>query len=158
MLRASKRDHELLESAVRRLHEAGHKVTNARRTILAVVCESRKHLSSSDILTEVETRDPEIGRASVFRNLELLTRLSIIRPTCLEARTPVYVVMPENGHHAHIVCPRCSKVTDIEECEVEELIERVANEHNVLMAGHLLELYGVCTECLVPDSDGEPRR
>ena len=49
----------------------------------------------------------ECGTGSVFRTLDLLTRLAILRPTFLLGRAPVYVLMSAEGHHAHIVCPRC---------------------------------------------------
>lgn len=137
----------LIDSAIARLREAGYKITNARRTVLEVLCENQHHLTSADVLEQVETRDPDIGRASVFRTLDLLTELAIIRPTYLAPRTPNYILMPDNGHHAHIVCPQCSSVIELGDCEIEDLIQRIAAKHDLQITGHLLELYGICADC-----------
>ena len=131
-----------------RLRAAGHKSTRARRTVLEVICASEDHLSSSEVLSRVHKREPGIGRASVFRTLETLTRLSIIRPTCLEARSPVYVLMPADGHHAHIICPSCHRLVEIPDCPLEPALGKIARRHNVEVTGHLLEIYGLCERCV----------
>lgn len=136
-----------VDTAIGRLREAGHRITNARRTVLEVLCQDDQHLTSADVLEQVEARDGSIGRASVFRTLDLLTELGIIRPTFLDPRTPNYIVMPADGHHAHIVCPQCSRVIELGDCEIEGLIQRIAANHGVEITGHLLELYGRCPDC-----------
>ena len=98
----------------------------------------------------MDTFDRTIGRASVFRTLELLTSLSIVRPTYLEPRTPVYVLMPSDGHHAHLICTRCSRVIELGECQVGELVDDLAAPHRFCLTGHLLELYGICPDCAGP--------
>ncbi len=137
----------LIDSAIARLKEAGYKITNARRTVLEVLCENHRHLTSADVLEQVEERDSDIGRASVFRTLDLLTELAIIRPTYLTPHTPNYILMPDNGHHAHIVCPQCDLVIELGDCEIEDLIQSIADRHDLQITGHLLELYGVCADC-----------
>lgn len=137
----------MVDAALGRLREAGYRITNARRTVLEVLCQDDAHLTSADVLEQVEARDESIGRASVFRTLELLTELGIIRPTFLDPRTPNYIVMPADGHHAHIVCPQCNRVIELGDCEIEALIQRIAANHGVEITGHLLELYGKCPDC-----------
>jgi Fur family ferric uptake transcriptional regulator len=136
-----------VDSALARLREAGYKITNARRTVLEVLCQDDQHLTSADVIEQVEARDPSIGRASIFRTLELLTELAIIRPTYLTPRTPNYIVMPESGHHAHIICPQCSKITELGDCEIEDLIAQIAEKQGLEITGHLLEIYGICPDC-----------
>jgi Fur family ferric uptake transcriptional regulator len=136
-----------VERVLAHLQDAGYKITNARRTVVTVLCESNGHLTSAEVLDRVEARDPAIGRASVFRTLDLLTDLAIVRPTYLEPRTPNYVVMPTDGHHAHIICTTCSKVIELDECHVSDLLEDIARLHNLRLTGHLLELYGSCADC-----------
>ena len=102
----------------------GARLTRARRAVLEVMADSRKHLSSTEIVAGVLRRAPSVGRASVFRTLDLLSRLAIVRPTFLSGRAPVYVLMSEDGHHAHIVCPRCLKVIEIDECHLYPRVEQ----------------------------------
>jgi Fur family ferric uptake transcriptional regulator len=136
-----------IEYAQARLREAGYRLTNARRFVLQVLFENERHLTSSQILERVLKCDAHIGRASVYRTLELLTELAIVRPTFLEPRTPNYIVMPADGHHAHLVCTCCGRVIELGACELEDFIRQLAQTHRFELSGHLLELYGMCEDC-----------
>ena len=130
-----------------RLREAGHKLTNARLTVLGVLEESGGHITSSEVLDKVEGIDSSIGRASVFRTLDLLTSLSIIRPTYLNSSmTPTYVLMPD-GHHHHIVCTNCNRIIEFENCGLGSIAAELEERLHVKLTGHLLEFYGICEKC-----------
>lgn len=138
---------QLLQNAIHRLKSSGYKLTNARRTVLEILCSEDAHLTSADVLERASGGQNPIGRASVFRTLDLLSELAIIRPTYLRPGTPHYIVMPEDGHHAHIICPKCQRVIEIDDCEIEGLLEEIVSRHNISLSGHLLELYGECENC-----------
>lgn len=130
-----------------RLREAGHKLTNARLTVLHVLETNSGHMNSAAILEAVNRLDPEIGRASVFRTLELFTRLAIVRPTYIDSSsTPNYVLLPD-GHHHHIICTNCHRVIEFDECALGPLASELEQRYNVRLTGHLLELYGLCERC-----------
>jgi Fur family ferric uptake transcriptional regulator len=130
-----------------RLRDAGHKLTTARLTVLHVLESSSGHMSSAAILEAVNQLDPEIGRASVFRTLELFTRLALIRPTYIDSSTtPNYVLLPD-GHHHHIICTNCHRVIEFDECALGPLTHELEARYNVHLTGHLLELYGLCENC-----------
>jgi Fur family ferric uptake transcriptional regulator len=130
-----------------RLSAAGYKCTPARLTVLQALCELPGHATSATILEKVHQLDASIGRASVFRVLDLLCSLAIIRPTYVTASTPEYVLMPENGHHAHIICPGCHQVTELKTCPFEDQLDEVAKNHGIKLEGHILELFGYCPNC-----------
>ena len=132
-----------------RLRAAGYKLTNARLMVLKVLEDSGGHITSSEILEGVSAEDASIGRASVFRALDLYTRLSIIRPTYISSSmTPTYVLLPE-GHHHHIICTNCDRVIEFEDCDLTALAEALEAKHHVQLTGHLLEFYGLCDNCVV---------
>ena len=136
-----------LQRYLERLRGSGYKVTNARRTVLEVLLEMEGHVTSSDVLEAVAEADARIGRASVFRTLDLLTQLNIIRPTYVDtSATPQYVMMPD-GHHHHVICTNCSRVIEFDDCGLAELTQRLEKEYGVQMTGHLLEFYGKCETC-----------
>jgi Fur family transcriptional regulator, ferric uptake regulator len=131
-----------------RMRDAGHKLTNARLTVLGVLEDSGGHITSAEVLERVNAVDPSIGRASVFRTLDLLTSLSIIRPTYLHTSlTPTYVLMPD-GHHHHIICTNCNRVIEFEECALGNVEAKLEERLGVKLTGHLLEFYGLCDHCL----------
>ena len=138
---------EEISSRAKRLRDAGYKLTNARLTVLDVLENHNGHLSSTEILDHVDAVDSSVGRASVFRTLDLLSRLAIIRPTYIEgSMTPIYVLLPD-GHHHHIVCVRCNKVIEFDDCGLAMLEAQLEARYNVTISGHLLEFYALCAEC-----------
>jgi Fur family transcriptional regulator, ferric uptake regulator len=138
---------ETLSPRAKRLRDAGHKLTSARLTVLRVIETAGGHLTSTEILNQVNVADANIGRASVFRALELFTRLSIIRPTFIESSmTPTYVLLPD-GHHHHIICTNCNQVIEFENCGLNKLAQELERSLNVQLSGHLLEFYGLCANC-----------
>ena len=138
---------EQLSPRAIRLREAGHKLTNARLTVLNVLENNDGHLTSAEVLDQVEHLDSSIGRASVFRTLDLLTSLSIIRPTYMNSSmTPTYVLMPD-GHHHHIVCTNCNRIIEFENCGLSAIAAELEERLHVKLTGHLLEFYGLCDKC-----------
>lgn len=132
--------------SVQVLRTAGYKLTGPRLTILDLLEEKGGHITSAELLDLVEERDPSIGRASVFRTLELMIRLGIVWTTVQGGSTIHYMLMP-GGHHHHIICTNCQRLIEFEDCRLENLIASLEHEHGVHVEGHLLELYGLCQEC-----------
>jgi Fur family transcriptional regulator, ferric uptake regulator len=132
---------------LQRLRDAGFKITNARATVIQVMEDAGGHMTSAQVVEEVARRDPAVGRASVFRTLELLSRLSLIRPTFVDGSgAPVFVLLP-GGHHHHIVCTGCGKVIEFHDCGLDMLTAELERESGVRISGHLLEFYGTCETC-----------
>lgn len=132
---------------IERLKTAGYKLTKARLTVLHVIEQAHGHITSAEVLEQVAAQDRAIGRASVFRTLELLTRLSIVRPTYIDSSmTPYYVLLPQ-GHHHHIICMRCNRVIEFEDCGLEAMAAMLEARYGVQLSGHLLEFYGKCAAC-----------
>jgi Fur family ferric uptake transcriptional regulator len=132
---------------LQRLRDAGYKLTNARVLVLNVLEENDGHLTSSQIIEAVAQADSSIGRASVFRTLDLLTSLAIIRPTYIDSSaTPTYVLLPD-GHHHHIVCTHCNKVIEFADCGLKDLQTRLENLYDMKITGHLLEFFARCNSC-----------
>ncbi len=132
-----------------RLRQQGYKLTHARLTVLRVIEQSGGHLTSAELVERVGEADSGIGRASVFRALDLFTRLSLVRPTYIgTSSTPTYVLLPD-GHHHHIICTQCSRVIEFEDCTLAPLKQILEDRLHVKLNGHLLEFYGLCPTCLL---------
>ena len=135
-------------SRAQHLRASGYKLTNARLTVLQVLEQSENHhMTSAEVVEAVAAISPSVGRASVFRTLDLLSRLGLIRPTYIDTgMTPGYVLLP-GGHHHHIICMSCRKLIEFEDCGLSELSQQLERKFKVKLTGHLLEFYGVCHEC-----------
>jgi Fur family transcriptional regulator, ferric uptake regulator len=132
---------------LQRLRDAGYKLTNAREVVLNVLEAHDGHLTSTQVIDAVAARDSSVGRASVFRALDLLTSLAIIRPTYIDSSaTPTYVLLPD-GHHHHIVCTGCNRVIEFSDCGLKELEHELEKIYHLKITGHLLEFFAKCEQC-----------
>lgn len=130
-----------------RVRKAGYKLTNARLAVLDVLENNNGHMTSTEVLDAVAEVDDSIGRASIFRTLDLLTQLAIIRPTYIDSSiTPTYVLLPD-GHHHHIVCTQCNRVIHFDDCGLDDLTRHLEKQFGMIITGHLLEFFGRCADC-----------
>jgi Fur family ferric uptake transcriptional regulator len=132
---------------LQRVRDAGFKITHARQTVLQALEHGGGHMTSAQVLDAVAARDSGIGRASVFRTLDMLSRLSLIRPTFVEGSSaPVFVLLPD-GHHHHVVCTGCGTVIEFDDCGLDTLASELEAKTGIHIIGHLLEFYGLCADC-----------
>lgn len=133
------------ETLQERLRAAGYKLTPSRLAVLQVIEGEHDHLNPMEILDEARAIHPSIGRATVYRTLELLTQLGIVRPIYVGEAGPLYI-RARGGHH-HMVCSRCGRIIEFEECVAGEMIEELRDRYGFEVSSHLLEFYGFCREC-----------
>ena len=133
---------------IQRLKQSGYRLTRARLTVLRVLETEHGHITSADVLGKVARINPAIGRASVFRTLDLFTQLGIVRPTYINtSSTPTYVLM-HGGHHHHVICTDCNRIFEFDDCGLDNLTNNLEATLSVQISGHLLEFYGRCQDCL----------
>ena len=128
------------------LQENGYRLTPARRTILQFLVQSDGHITA-DALAEMVRRDsPNIGRMTVYRTLELLSMLGVIRPIDQGTGAAHYVLL-KDGHHHHLVCINCNRVLEVEDCGLGDVQEQIGQRFKFQVTGHLVEFFGLCEGC-----------
>lgn len=136
----------LIERTLDKLKAEGYKSTLARRATIEALVRARDHLTAPQVVESVSKKYPQVGRASVYRTLELMSKLGMVQISSLGGATATYLLAGE-GHHHHVVCVRCKKTVEFDECVISELEKRLAKELNFQIEGHLVELYGRCPDC-----------
>ncbi|MCB0240009.1 MAG: transcriptional repressor, partial [Anaerolineae bacterium] len=116
------------QNVTERMQLAGYKLTPPRLAVLQVLDETDEHLSRAQILERVQAVQPAIGRATVYRTLELLIRLGVVRPIYLGEQN-VCFTRADRGHH-HLICSECGQVVEFDECTVGQLQETLAQRLN----------------------------
>lgn len=132
-------------SFIERLRDAGYKITPPRLAVLEVIEQEGEHLDPAQILRRAQSIHPAIGRATVYRTLELLTQLNIVRPIYVGEHGPTYI-RAEGGHH-HLVCSTCGVVIDFDQCMAGDMMRDLKDRFGFQIQSHLLEFYGVCANC-----------
>lgn len=103
-------------------------------------------MSADEVVSEARNRNAGVGRMTVYRTLELLAELGLIRPTLHKAGAARYVLLDDGRHH-HLVCNRCQSVLELDRCLVEGLEQELGRRYDFEVHGHMLELFGLCDRC-----------
>jgi len=128
-----------------RLHQAGYRLTAPRQAVLQVVETEAGHLSPAEVLRRGRLIHPGLSRATVYRTLEILTTLGLLRSLYLGERGS-QVACVAGGHH-HLLCLECGRTIHFDDCLVEQVEELIAARLGFQIQSHLLELYGICRDC-----------
>ena len=131
-----------------RLRERGLRLTAQRRQVLAAVT-ALEHATPEDIGARLRAEAGPDGAApdasTVYRTLELLERLGLVRHTHLGKGAPIY--QAAEHPHLHVVCSSCGSVQSADADLLDGAAERLAAELGFTVdVGHVA-LSGTCREC-----------
>jgi len=144
---------ERLEQFKILLKEKGMKTTTQRLAILQVLLEqSDKHLTAEEIYELVKLNWPDIGLATVYRNIQLLSELNLIDRLNLDDGYVRYEIGSMNTddvkhHHHHLICLECGEVFMFEEDFLENLEQTILDTLGFVVSNHEVKLYGLCKKC-----------
>jgi Fur family ferric uptake transcriptional regulator len=127
---------------------AGYRLTNQRRVIVREL-EGARHLSAEEIYDRVKGEYPEIGLSTVYRTLDLLHELGIVRKEDFGEGYSRYELSTERMHH-HARCRECGAVIEFNEELMEYLALQVERETGFVTEWHEITLHGRCAACAAP--------
>ena len=85
------------------LDDAGYRLTGRRREVAELIAAREGHFTAADLILDARSRRLAIGRATIFRALDLLTELKLLERLDLPEGEHAYVTC-EPSHHHHVVC------------------------------------------------------
>ncbi|MFN8193121.1 MAG: Fur family transcriptional regulator [Nocardioidaceae bacterium] len=128
-----------------RLRGGGYRLTPQRELILAAV-ERLGHATPDEVLAEVRAQSAAVNVSTVYRTLEVLEELGLVRHAHLSDRAPTYHSVTEHEHF-HVVCRNCHRVVSVEPDVLSEMTRRLREDHGFLVdVGHLT-VFGRCSDC-----------
>ena len=128
------------------LDRAGYRLTEPRRSLAALIAEQDGHFTAAELVTAAQAARPAVGRATVFRTLDLLEGIGAVERLDLPNGDHAYVGC-EPAHHHHVVCSRCGRTSEIDDAGLRSVVRDVARETGFRVDDHRLELFGVCPDC-----------
>jgi Fur family ferric uptake transcriptional regulator len=131
---------------VQALDVAGYRLTRPRRAVAALIAEHDGHFTASDLEDVARARHLGISRATLFRALDLLTDLRVVERLDLPSGEHAYVPCA-TAHHHHVICSRCGRAADVDDCGVAEVVAEIARRSGYRIESHRLELFGLCRHC-----------
>lgn len=132
-----------------RLRGSGYRLTAQRQLILRAV-EELGHATPDEVLVHVRDRASAVNASTIYRTLEVLEELGLVRHAHLSDRAPTYH-STSGPAHFHLVCRNCRKVRSVAPDVVAPLVDTLRDEHEfVIDLGHLA-VFGECVSCATPD-------
>lgn len=134
-------------SIVTVLDRAGYRLTEPRRSVAALIADQDGHFTAAELVRAARARRLGVGRATIFRTLEVLEDLGAVERLDLPSGEHAYVGC-EPAHHHHVVCSRCGRTDEIDDAGLRTIVEDVARRTGYRVDDHRLELFGLCPACL----------
>ena len=133
----------------RYLKEQGLPLTHQREAVAAVLFSTDAHLSADDVEGELRRRDERIGKATIYRTLDLLVKSNLVEELDFGEGFKRYEhrLSRQPAHH-HLVCQGCGSVEEFEIPEIPAIEARVARELGFRPHRHRVEIYGLCRSCV----------
>ncbi|MEO8273288.1 MAG: Fur family transcriptional regulator [Chloroflexota bacterium] len=134
------------EAIVEAFEGAGYRLTSPRRALAALIASRTGHFTAEELLAEAHRGRKGLGRATIFRSLDVLAELGAVERLDLPSGGHAFVAC-EPAHHHHVVCSSCGRSTEVADLGLEGMAESIEHQTGYRIDTHRLELFGVCPRC-----------
>lgn len=143
------------ETLLAGLDRAGQRRTAPRRVVAELITDRAGPFTAADLVAAAGARRLGIGRATIFRTLDLFATLELVERIDLPDGGHAYLAC-EPAHHHHVVCVRCGRATEVEDCGMSLVAAEIARRSGYRVAWHRLEMFGTCPSCLTVEAARVP--
>jgi len=134
--------------ALESLESAGYRRGGARAAVVELLGRQNCCLSAQEIFDRLRKARRPVGIASVYRALEVLAELRLVKRVEAGDGVARFEPAPVDGdHHHHLVCRDCGKVEAFSDSRLERAIDRVAGGLGYSVDEHEVVLVGACADC-----------
>jgi len=136
------------------LGRRGYRITAPRRAVMTALERAEAPLAAAELLRGAKAEYPRLGLVTVYRTLDLFQELGLVRRVHGDDGCHGYA-LASPGHHHAIVCRGCGRAAEFAGCqELRHLIQRAEDETGFRIDGHMLQLSGLCEECIQATDEG----
>jgi Fur family transcriptional regulator, ferric uptake regulator len=136
------------EHALAALHDAGYRRGGARTAVVEALALHDCAVTALELDDELRRRKPPVGRASIYRALEQLEQLGLLRRLEVCRGVAAYErVEPTGEHHHHAICRECGRMVRFEDPSLERAISAVSGKLSFEVSEHDVVLRGRCERC-----------
>ena len=128
------------------LNQHGYKLTRQRKAVVEVMTLANTRLTAAEVFAKAQRECPDLGLTTVYRTLEILEQLGTIRRVHLEDGCEAFAPTAiEHGHY--LICANCQTTIEFEGCDLNAMLDRIADQTGFTIDQHWLELVGRCPKC-----------
>jgi Fur family ferric uptake transcriptional regulator len=119
-------------------------MTPQRQLVLDAV-RALGHATPEQICTEVQRAAPAVNITTIYRTLDLMERIGLVRHTHLGHGAPTY--SEQEHQHVHLVCHSCGTVTEAPTNLMDDLTHRLRSDIGFALDPSHVALSGICSTC-----------
>jgi Fur family ferric uptake transcriptional regulator len=135
-----------LQDYYKALSQRGYRITPQRQMILQAISSAGSHISAEEISEKIRKNYPNIDLSTVYRTLELLSKLGLVTETDLgDGRKRFHSI--SKGRHHHLVCQRCGRVIELEEDALAPLKTEFVQRYKFTAELTHMAFFGHCENC-----------
>jgi len=120
-------------------------LTVQRREILTAVLARDDHPTADQVYDAVKDRIPALSRTTVYRVLETLVSLGLVRRLHHPGASARFD--GKIRRHHHLVCRKCNRIIDIQTQSFDDLNLPTTERHGFEIEDYAVHFIGVCAEC-----------
>lgn len=132
---------------VETLREHGLRMTPQRQLILEAIESLEGHVSADSVHTLVTRMFPQVNISTVYRTLDLLEELGLVRHTHFDDGIAQYH-LAELALHQHLICRGCGLEQEVGVALLEPLGEQLLDQYGFQLDLAHFALIGMCRACL----------
>lgn len=117
-----------------------------REAVREALGESEGFISAQTLYSDLRDSGSYIGLATVYRALTDLAVAGEADSLQSEGES-LYRACTPGQHHHHLICRKCGLAVEIEADAVEQWAHSVAAEHGFTQATHVVDVFGLCSDC-----------
>jgi Fe2+ or Zn2+ uptake regulation protein len=122
-----------------------HRNTRQRKLILDELQKVKTHPTAATLYIIVRRRMPKISLGTVYRNLELLNQMGMVRKIDFSGAEARYDGNVEDHDHLRCIC--CLRIDDAPGPPLALVEGGKEDWGGYKVFGHRLEFFGVCPKC-----------
>lgn len=134
------------QTVLNALRASGLRVSTARRMVVHTLFEAQRPISAEEIAAGLDGRLTRLDLASVYRNLETLERLGIVRHFHAGHGAGRYV-LAGSGEHEYLCCDRCGALVDADPGDLDAARAEIRERFGFEARFTHFPIVGLCSSC-----------
>jgi Fur family peroxide stress response transcriptional regulator len=136
----------MIDTLVKQMQAAGHRMTPQRQAVLEILTNSDTHPTVDQIYERVRIDFPMTSRATIYKTISLAKEMGVVMELEFSQGSNRY-----DGKrpypHPHVICTKCKQVMDADDFEIADLKQQIIRKTGYRIVNHRIDFFGICPDC-----------
>jgi Fe2+ or Zn2+ uptake regulation protein len=136
-----------MAAAAAALRRQGSRLSQPRRQVLEALFAAEEPVSAEQLAGGLQGRTTPVELTSVYRALEYLEELGVLRHMHLGHGPGLYALVASSSEREYLVCERCAKVTAVDAARLDAIREQIHASFGYRASFSHFPIVGLCDSC-----------